>query len=406
MELRDYQIELASRANNIIRSLGICYISAQVRTGKTLIALETAKLLNAKNVLFLTKKIAIKGILSDYTNMGYKFTLTVVNDEQLHKLEQGYDFVIHDEHHRFGAFPKPSGRSKAYRNLFYYTPQLWLSGTPTPETFSQIYHQFWCSHKSPFIEKTFYKWAQNYINIKKILINGNQHNDYSNARIDLIEPILEPYFIKFSQQDAGFASEVKETVLFCDMKPQTYELINRLKRDLVINGNREVILADTPVKMLTKIHQLCSGTIKFESGYSIILDYSKARFIQERFEGIKIGIFYKFKEELNLLKVVFGDNLTTDIDEFNATDKNIALQIISGREGISLKEAKYLVYYNIDFSATSYWQSRDRLTTIDRQSNEVFYIFANKGIERQIYKAVQQKKNFTTKYYDRSTIAG
>ena len=68
---------------------------------------------------------------------------------------------------------------------------------------------------------------------------------------------------------------------------------------------------------------------------------------------------------------------------------------MSGREGISLKEAEYLVYFNIDYSAVSYWQSRDRLTTMDRKENNIFWIFADNGIEEQIYKSVMQKKNFT-----------
>jgi hypothetical protein len=75
------------------------------------------------------------------------------------------------------------------------------------------------------------------------------------------------------------------------------------------------------------------------------------------------------------------------------------LQIVSGREGINLSKAKYLVYYNVDFSATSYWQSRDRLTTIDRKSNDIYWIFAKKGLERLIYKRVMNKKDFTLSHF-------
>jgi hypothetical protein len=127
----------------------------------------------------------------------------------------------------------------------------------------------------------------------------------------------------------------------------------------------------------------------------MVIDLSKAEFIKERFSGSKIGIFYKFKEELNALKQVFDDNLTVDIDEFNSTDKNIALQIVSGREGISLKNADYLVFYNIDFSATSYFQAKDRMTTLTRMSNKVYWIFSKDGIEEKIYKAVKAKKKYT-----------
>ena len=147
--------------------------------------------------------------------------------------------------------------------------------------------------------------------------------------------------------------------------------------------------------MQQKIHQLYSGTVKFEDGTSKIIDYSKAEYIRDNFKGYKIGIFYKFKEEWNALKEILGDQLTNDLDEFNMTDKWIALQIVSGREGISLKMAKYLVYYNIDFSAVSYWQSRDRLTTIDRKENDVFWIFSKGGIEEKIYRTVLAKKDYT-----------
>jgi len=91
--------------------------------------------------------------------------------------------------------------------------------------------------------------------------------------------------------------------------------------------------------------------------------------------------------------------LTTEISEFNGSDKNIALQIVSGREGISLREADALVYYNIDFSATSYWQSRDRMTTLDRRDNKVYWVFSVGGIEYKIYQAVVKKKDYTVYHF-------
>ena len=136
----------------------------------------------------------------------------------------------------------------------------------------------------------------------------------------------------------------------------------------------------------------------------MVLDTSKAEFIKKHFEGCKIGIFYKFKEELSALKQVFGDELTTELSVFEDTDKHIALQIVSGREGISLRDADYLVYYNIDFSATSYWQSKDRMTTKDRLENSVYWIFAKGGIEKDIYKAVTKKKDYTVSHFKKDFL--
>ena len=79
--------------------------------------------------------------------------------------------------------------------------------------------------------------------------------------------------------------------------------------------------------------------------------------------------------------------------------KYIALQIVSGREGISLRKADCLVYYNIDFSATSYWQSRDRMTTKERNASDVYWIFSKGGIEKDVYRAVTKKKDYTLSHF-------
>lgn len=401
MNLREYQIELSERGVKILRSKNIVYLAMEVRTGKTLTALNTAKLYGAKRVLFLTKKKAISSILDDYNNFKYNesFELEVINDESINKVIGKFDLVIHDEHHRFGAFPKAGKYTKEFAHRFSRLPMIFLSGTPTPESYSQIYHQFWVSDYSPFDEINFYKWASNYVNVKQKRVSYGLFNDYSDANIELIKKKIEPYLITFTQQEAGFETEVKENILYCEMNPITYQLINTLSKDLVIDGKEETILGDTAVKLMSKFHQMYSGTIKFESGNTMILDDSKALFIKDKFKGNKLAIFYKFKAELELLQQTFKDELTTDLDEFNNTNKSIAYQIVSGREGVNLSKAKYLVYFNIDFSATSYFQSRDRLTTKDRLSNEVFWIFSKGGIEQNIYKVVKNKKKYTSNYF-------
>lgn len=399
MKLRDYQLSISIQAWNKLALYKIVYIAAEVRTGKTLMALNTAHLCNAKNVLFLTKKKAIDSILNDYKAMGYTYNLTVINNESIHKIEGNFDLLISDEHHRNGAFPKPNKITKYIKENYSHLPMIFLSGTPHPESYSQIYHQFWISDNSPFKQPNFYRWADEFVTKKTMYVAYGEAIDYSNANKEKIDIYTSKYFITFTQKNAGFTSKVEEHILRVPLQQKTYNLIELLKNDLVIQGKTEEVLADTPTKLLTKLHQLYSGTIKFESGNSKVVDFSKAEFIRKKFFGQKIGIFYKFKEELNALQQTFGDLLTTDLTEFDNSDKSIALQIVSGREGISLKHAEILVYYNIDFSAVSYWQSRDRLTTMDRLTNKVYWIFSENGIEDKIYKAVMSKKDYTTKLF-------
>lgn len=404
--LREYQTEIANKANDILKSKGFVYLAVEVRCGKTLMSLETCKLYGAKKVLFITKIKAFSSIETDYNNFGYTFELQIINKESIHKIKDNdFDIVICDEAHGlFSTFPKPNQFTKIYKSRFSKIPSILLSGTMSPESYSQLFHQFWINDYSPFKHySNFYKWAKDFVNVKQILINGLPKNDYRDADKSKIDPYIKDIVLTYTQAEAGFTSTVEEIVLEVEMLPITNLIIKKLKQNKIVqNREGQVILGDTAVKLMQKEHQLWSGTCKFEDGTSKIIDYSKAKFIKDYFEGKKIAIFYKFKEELKMLFEIFSDDLTVNLEEFNATDKNIALQFISGREGLSLRNADYIVALNIDFSATTYFQFKDRMTTIERKENTIYFVFAKGGIEKKIYQTVQQKKNFTLSIYERT----
>tara|TARA_R100000781_G_scaffold74219_1_gene46253 strand:+ start:617 stop:1771 length:1155 start_codon:yes stop_codon:yes gene_type:complete len=382
----------------------------EVRTGKTLTSLGICRDLGVKDVLFLTKKKAISSINSDCEKLNLPYlNVFTINYESMHKApQQQWDVIICDEAHSLGAFPKPNKRAKQAKDLILKSRArvILLSGTPTPESYSQMYHQVYGIPTNPFNKvKNFYRFSDTYVKVKEKKINGLYIRDYSHG-LDTILTSMTPYTINFSQKQAGFKTSIKENIEYVKLDDATYNIASKLKRDRVVEGEEEVILADTPVKLMMKLHQLYSGTVKFESGNAMVVDYTKARYIKEKFKNNKIAIFYKFKAELTALEIIFGEEITTDIEEFNrSSTTDIALQIVSGREGISLKQADYIVYYNIDFSATSYWQSRDRMTTQNRKNNTVYWIFTHQGIEDKIYKAVTKKKDYTVRHFKNDLLS-
>ena len=92
--------------------------------------------LNATNVLFVTKKKAISSIEKDMSLLQAPFKLHVINYESLHKVshETIYDFLIIDEAHTIGAYPKQNKRSQQVKRLIdiHHPRVILLSGTPTP----------------------------------------------------------------------------------------------------------------------------------------------------------------------------------------------------------------------------------------------------------------------------------
>ena len=371
-------------------------------------ALYAASFYNT-NVLFITKKKAINSIQSDYDLLGLDYDIEIVNYESVHKAKKAGVIII-DEAQSIAAFPKPSKRWKEINKLIRGgTKVILMSGTMTPESYSQVYHQFNIHYNSPFKQyRSFYRWANDYVDVKQRIINGYAVNDYTNAKVEAIKKIIEPYVVTFTQQEAGFNNVIKEQILYVQMSDSTYKLCDRLIAEQVVQGKDHVILADTPVKKLSKLHQLYSGTIKFECGVTKVIDRTKAEFIRQYFTGKKIAIFYKFIAEGELLREVFPNNTDKDY-EFNNTDNTFIGQIVSSREGINLSSGDAIVMYNIDFSATSYWQGRDRLTIKDRvKDNLLYWIFAKGGIEDYVYKVVVKKKKYTVanfKTYVRGKIS-
>ncbi len=409
MKLREYQLTNAQTLAAIIAANGLAYFAAEVRTGKTLTALHTAALIDAKNILFVTKKKAISSIDSDaelYFKLYKSLALTVCNYEQLHKVFNTFDLLIIDEAHSLGAFPKPSNTADELKRICKpETKVLYLSGTPSPESYSQFYHQFYITEQSPWNSYVnFYKWAKDYVTVKPLYVYNRELKDYSIADEDKIRQDIEPIFLSFTQEAAGFEQYVDDVVLQVPMPDNVKKSIEILKRDRVmITKSGHEILGDTAVKMMNKIHQICSGTVKAEDGTPLPFNDFKAQFIKQHFAGQKIAIFYKFiAEKIHLINVLGLDAITENPEEFNTGSKTFISQIQSGREGINLATADALVMFNIDFSAVSYWQARARLQSKDRTDPaKVYWVMSDSGIEKKIYEVVNSKKDFTLKHFNK-----
>ena len=401
--LREYQEALAHKAFEVLTNLKIVYLAMEMRVGKTLIALQASDLLGCKKVLFITKKKAISSILKDYSNLKPSFEIDVTNYEQVKKFKPEYDVVIVDEAHSLGAFPKPSQRTVAVKSIVQGNYLILLSGTPSPESESQLYHQFWVSAHSPFgAYKNFYQWAKDYVNVREVRYNGIPVKDYKQAYRDKIIKIVEPYMIRYTQKDAGFVhSEIDEKIVEVDVKDEIYQLVRVLIRYRYYRfKDGSEIICDTPAKLQGKVHQLFSGTVRTESGKAKILDTSKAEYVKSHYKGVRLAIFYKFAAEGAVLKQSLP-NWTDDPDVFNnSSDKVFVCQIKAGAMGVDLSTADVLLFYNIDFSSLLYWQARARISCLDRERRPtVHWIFAKDGIERKIYKVVQKKKDYTLFYF-------
>lgn len=406
VELRPKQRETVDNGKAILKRYNLLYLACQPRTGKSLMSMTICKEIGYRRVCFLSIKKAIKSIENDYhINLGHKFDrMVITNYQQVPNIDNAFDVYILDESTFLSAFPKPGAFCKLVKKLVGKKPVILMSGTPTPESFSQIFHQFWVSYYSPFsVYKNFYEWARDgFVNIKQKYVNGGfPINDYSKANEEKINEITKHYMLFLSQKESGFSSDVDEQILWVDIDPRIYKLMSILKRDKVYKlKSGHTILADQAAHLQSVFHQLSSGTVITDDGKRHVLDESKVKFIKQYFAGKKIAIFYQFIAEGELLRKWFP--LNTDSPEVFNQNSNVIFicQSISGRMGVNLSTADAQVMYNIGFSATTYFQIRERQQTHGKtQASKMYWIFSKLGIEKNVYKAVTNKKPYTLNYF-------
>ena len=422
-QLKEHQIAGAVAATDCLRQNKIAYLSFEMRTGKTYTALEIARRLEVKKVLFITVKggkarSAMKSIERDYN--GYKnfFFCTVVNYASLHKISPHleYDMVIIDEAHKISCSGVPQKQSKVLPIIREFVKDkycLLLSGTPTPESYSGIYNAFSVSLNSPFAEyKNFFSWAKDFVLIKEIKINRTDSiKDYKTVNMEKIKPYIEKYFFSCTQQEAGISCGIIDKVIKVPMTKELKDLYDLFYKELIVYIDGEACKAVMAADVVTKLHQMASGSviIKHPINKKIsnkILDISKAEYIKEHFGRNHFVVFYMFNNELEMLKQVFGVKLTQDAYEFNRYEKHIYVaQISSSSEGIDLKTAEFIVYYNICYSYKDYVQSKNRMLHLDRKDIATsIFLFSDipNDISNEIYKIVTSKKRYTTAYFIKS----
>ena len=400
MELYEHQEELIKQAKPILEKYKMVYIAAETRTGKTLAAIHLLKD-DFKKILVVTKKKAISSWNSDIKLSKVK-NFDVINYESIHKMDsKEYDVIVLDEAHSIGSYPKPSQRAKQLKEMAKDKSIVYLSATPSAETYSQIFHQLWVSSFTPFEEKSFYQWYKNYGEDDSIFINGMFIKQYKASHGEMIMDMVNHLIVTMTKEKANFDVFVNERIHQVEVDEDYLSALEYFKSNRIITIDENEIVAETSASALNKLHQLNGGTIKVNDKLSLIVSHHKVNYIKENLgNDEKIVILCNYIKERDLLLTRLA-NSTDEVEEFkNGSFKYFIGHIKTFSEGVDFSYADSMIIYSLNFSATTYLQSKERLANKKRvKPIVVHYLFTKGGIDEYIYQAVSNKMNFTNSYY-------
>ena len=390
-----HQEDISNKAYEILKSHGLVYLSMEERTGKTLTSILVCEKTKINNILIVTKKKAITGweeTLNLYKEA--KKNYTVINYESVHKLaSKDFDLVILDEAHaNLSAYPKLGKRAKDIRAITYNLPCIFLSATPSAQTYAQLFHQFAMTKFSVWNKyKTFYTWFKEYGIPETMWLHGRQVAKYDTVKSDKVMEEVKHLFISYTRQELGFEHEPNDILHYVELEEDTKKLYRELETDEFIEEFEYA--ADTPMKKLVGLHQLEGGTLKLDTDFTTFTAKEKIDYIKKTWGDTEdLVIFYHYKAELNKLSTHFK--------------KAKILQATSFAEGVDLHKYKTLVIYSMDFSTARYSQRRARQCNMKRDEPiDVHYLLVRGGISEQVYKTVAvNKKNFVNSYFEKGLV--
>ena len=395
MKPYQHQVDISSQALDILRKHMIVYLAMQERTGKTLTSILICEQTKCNNILVITKKKALVGweeTLSKYT---HNKTYECINYESLHKCTFTPDLVIIDEaHSNLGAYPKVG---KTWKEVFKFTkgkPIIYLSATPSAQTYAQLYHQFKLSSWSPWIKyPSFYNWHKDYGIENIIYLGGRQIKQYNEVKSEKVMKEVEHLFISYTRTELGFEHEPNDILHYIDLSSEIREYYNSLLKDRVATVTGTEVIADTVMALRTKLHQIEGATLKQEDKNIFLSKIDKIDYILKTWgDSDNLVIFYQYQNELSLLKQTFK----------SAT----ILQGTSFAEGVDLSMYETCVVYSMDFSTAKYTQRRARQCNMKRDTPIDFHFLLVKGaISEQVYQTVAvNRTNFVDSYFNKQEI--
>lgn len=397
------QVKASKKTTKRLNTFGIALLWGQIRSGKTRAFLDASR---PYKTLVITKKDAQDGVLSEAEAIGAH--VDVINYHSVQKMNpDDYGLIILDECHLYIASATPKFKT-IWKQVVLFTrgkKTIFASGTPTPEGYAGLYTMLALSTYTPFPYKRFTLFFRDY-GIPSSNWNGEREvPSYKKTQETKLLSAIEHLVVRITRVESGHKHETKDVFHSVAMSKKQMKMMKSLDRKkLWIKGDIE-ILADTPVKYLSKAHQIAGGvSVKAEPLATNNPDWDGE---DEDTEFLYTPLTYHFKKlppKVKYIQEVFDPETTIILSYYQDEQKLLAKlfphtgSVTKMSTGVDLSHFKTMVIYSMSFSASNYEQVRGRLMNIKRTTPmSAHYLIS--GIDQYVKEAVQSKESFTANWF-------
>lgn len=272
-----------------------------------------------------------------------------------------------------------------------YTNLVLLSGTPCSGRYDRLYSQL----KMLGLNMTKKAYLDRYCNFDDLWLGFRSVKVLSKT-----DPYKNVDELKQRMADLGCYFMKTEEVIdlpqqrFITIKCKPHKTYNTFKRESFVEYNGREYVGSTSLTMLLCLRQLAN--INKGEKLTELLDSTEDRLL----------IFYNFDEELQQLKEICKgrpisevNGHTKDLQAYENEDNSVTLiQYQAGSMGLNLQKANKIIYYSPTTRSDFFEQSKKRTHRVGQDRPCTYYMLAC-GIDHNIYKALEQKKDFTDELF-------
>ncbi|MCH9740364.1 MAG: DEAD/DEAH box helicase family protein [Epsilonproteobacteria bacterium] len=379
----------------------LAYNGWEERTGKTLPTILAAnRIADGQDILVLVKsKDAIKDWedqISEARELETINSMFIVesfrtNNKQIIGSKYGC-YILDEPHLNIASYPKPSICWKTLkRGLDGNTFMIYLSATPHPNSYCQMFHQLKLSDNSVFSNyENFYKWFNDYGQIaEKFVRHGVPVKVYDDVKSpELVKRLIAPYFIHHvTREDAGYEHEPEDILHYVELSTNTKLVLNNIKDkkkrifNLKNNGIEYQLVYDKASVRAHNLYMIENGVLKIDdNNYLTLSNREKIDYILDNFgDNENTIIMCYYTKELIKLKEAFKNATIVSSEKY--------------AEGCDLYQFEHLIVYSQSWRPGKFVQRRARQCNMKRETPiKVHYLLVKNGVSHRVYTTLLSKK--------------